>query len=139
IGKTTLAAEAARELQEAYQNRIVWSSAEGRTDFALLSLLDDIATQFGRAELRTLAPAAKDEQVRALVAEAPALVVLDNYETIADEEKKRIEAWFKAAHCSALFTSRPKVAGTVFVPVSAMSPEEAEEFLSRVIEQTQDP
>jgi tetratricopeptide (TPR) repeat protein len=138
IGKSTLAAETARELQEAYRNRIVWSSAEGRTDFALPALLDDIATQLGHAELRTLAPAAKDEQVRALVAEAPALVVVDNYETVADGEKKRIEAWFKAARCSALFTSRPKVAGTVFVPVSAMSRDECEEFLSKVIEQTQD-
>ncbi|HST54151.1 MAG TPA: tetratricopeptide repeat protein [Pyrinomonadaceae bacterium] len=125
-------------MREDYGDRIVWSSAEGRADFTLLSLLDDIATQLGHAGLRTLAPAAKDEQVRALVAEAPTLVVLDNYETIADEEKKRIESWFKSAHCSALFTSRPKVKGTVFVPLSAMSREEADEFLSLVTGQTQD-
>jgi tetratricopeptide (TPR) repeat protein len=138
IGKTTLAAEAARSLQQTYEGRVVWSSADGRTDFALLSLLDDISTQLGRADLRTLAPAVKEEQVRSLVAEAPTLVVLDNYETIADEEKKRIEFWFKTARCSALFTSRPRVAGTVFVPVSAMSREEADEFLERLAGQTQD-
>lgn len=138
IGKTTLAAEAARSLQQTYKGRVVWSSADGRADFALLSLLDDISTQLGRADLRTLAPAVKEEQVRALVAEAPTLVVLDNYETIADEEKQRIEAWFKSARCSALFTSRPRVAGTVFVPVSAMSREEAEDFLERLAGQTQD-
>jgi tetratricopeptide (TPR) repeat protein len=138
IGKTTLAAEAARSLQETYEGRVVWSSADGRTDFALLSLLDDISTQLGRADLRTLAPAFKEEQVRSLIAEAPTLVVLDNYETIAAEEKKRIEAWFKSARCSTLFTSRPRVAGTVFVPVSAMSREEAEEFLERLAAQTQD-
>jgi tetratricopeptide (TPR) repeat protein len=137
IGKTTLAAEAARALLPAYDERVTWSSADGRADFALLSLLDDIATQLGRAELRTLAPAIKEEQVRALVADAPALVVLDNYETIAAEEKKRIEAWFKAARCSALFTSRPKLSGTVFVPVSAMSRTEADEFLERLAGQTQ--
>jgi tetratricopeptide (TPR) repeat protein len=138
IGKTTLAAEAARSLQQTYKGRVVWSSADGRADFALLSLLDDISTQLGRADLRTLAPAVKEEQVRSLVAEAPTLVVLDNYETIAAEEKKRIETWFKAARCSALFTSRPRVAGTVFVPVSAMSREEADDFLERLAGQTQD-
>jgi tetratricopeptide (TPR) repeat protein len=137
IGKTTLAAEAARALQEAYGGRVVWSSAEGRADFTLLSLLDDIATQLGRAELRTLAPAEKQEQVRALTASA--LVVLDNYETVAEAERGRIEAWFARTQCSALFTSRPKVEGTVFVPVSAMSREEAAEFLERLAGQTQDP
>lgn len=137
IGKTTLAAEAARALQGAYESRVVWSSADGRTDFTLLSLLDDIATQLGRAELRTLAHAEKEEQVRALA--AGALVVLDNYETVAGAERGRIEAWFARTQCSALFTSRPKVEGTVFVPVSAMSREEAAEFLEKLAEQTQDP
>ena len=137
IGKTTLAAEAARVLQAAYGGRVVWSSADGRADFTLLSLLDDIATQLGRAELRTLAPAEKAEQVRALVADA--LVVLDNYETVAEAEQRRIEAWFKRTQCSALFTSRPRVPDTTFVPVSAMSREEATEFLERLAAQTQDP
>ena len=137
IGKTTLAAEAARSLQEAYKHRVVWSSADGRADFTLLSLLDDIATQLGRAELRTLAPAEKEEQVRALA--AGALVVLDNYETVAEAERARVEAWFKRTQCSALFTSRPRVPDTVFVPVSAMSREEAAEFLERLTAQTQDP
>lgn len=137
IGKSTLAAQVARELQETYGRRVVWSSADGRADFSFPSLLDDIATQLGRAELRTLAPAEKEEQVRALVTDA--LVVLDNYETVAEAEQKRIEAWFARTQCSALFTSRPKVEGTVFVPISAMSREEAEEFLEKLAAQTQDP
>lgn len=138
IGKSTLAAQAARELQETYGRRVVWSSADGRADFSFPSLLDDIATQLGHAELRTLAPADKEEHVRALVADA--LVVLDNYETVAATEQKRIEAWFERTQCSALFTSRPRVEGTVFIRVLAMSREEASEFLERFIsEQTQDP
>lgn len=136
IGKTTLAAEVARGWQEAYKGRSVWSSADGRTDFTLLSLLDDIATQLGQAGLRTLAPTEKEEQVRALTASA--LVVLDNYETVAEAEQKRIEEWFKRTPCSALFTSRPRVPATLFVPVSAMSRAEAEEFLERLTAQTQD-
>jgi tetratricopeptide (TPR) repeat protein len=139
IGKTTLAAEAARRLQEAYENRIVWCSAEGRSDFTLLSLLDDIATQLKHADLRTLSPAEKAEQVRALVGSSPTLVVLDNYETIDANEKGRIEAWFRSAQCPSLFTSRPKVPETIFVPISAMSRDEAAEFLENLTGQTQDP
>ncbi|HYY57088.1 MAG TPA: TIR domain-containing protein, partial [Pyrinomonadaceae bacterium] len=45
IGKTTLAAEAARALKEVFGGRIVWSSAEKRTDFTLSTLLDDISIQ----------------------------------------------------------------------------------------------
>jgi tetratricopeptide (TPR) repeat protein len=137
IGKTTLAAEAARELQVMYWNRLVWSSALGRADFSLLSILDDIATQLGRADLRTLAPAVKEEQVRALV--AGAVVVLDNYETVAETERERIETWFRQTTCSALFTCRDRVPDTVFLPVSAMSREEAAEFLEKLSAQTQDP
>lgn len=138
IGKTTLAAEAARALQEAYGGRVVWSSADGRADFGLSSLLDDIATQLGHAELRTLAPSEKEEQVRA--AASGALVVLDNYETVAEAERARVEAWLKQTQCSALLTSRPHVEGTKLVRVSAMSREEAEEFLERLTaEQTLDP
>src|SRR5205085_408896 len=103
IGKTTLAAEAARGLQKVYEGRVVWSSADGRADFSFPSLLDDIATQLGHAEMRTLAPAEKEEQVRALVSDA--LVVLDNYETVVETEQRRIEVWFAHTQCSALFTS----------------------------------
>ncbi|MGB7924220.1 MAG: tetratricopeptide repeat protein, partial [Pyrinomonadaceae bacterium] len=138
VGKTTLAAETARELRELFGGRIVWSRAEGRADFNLSTLLDDIATQLGRADLRTLAPAAKEAQVYALVANPPALVVLDNYETIAPDAQKHIGAWFAQAQCSALFTSRPRIDATVNVAIAAMSREEAEDFLGRVITQTQD-
>jgi tetratricopeptide (TPR) repeat protein len=137
IGKSTLASQAARELQETYGRRVVWSSADGRADFSFPSLLDDIATQLGRAELRTLAPAEKEEQVRAVVADA--LVMLDNYETVAEAEQRRIEAWFEHTQCSALFTSRLRIAETLFIPISAMSREEASEFLEKLTEQTQDP
>jgi tetratricopeptide (TPR) repeat protein len=140
IGKTTLAAEAARALEELFGGRIVWSSAAGRADFTLSTLLDDIVTQLGRADLRTLASDEKEAQVLALVADPLALVVLDNYETIAPDEQKRIEKWFEQAQCSALFTSRPRqsIGTTLNITVTAMSREEAREFLERLIAQTQD-
>ena len=138
IGKTTLAAEAARELEKTFGGRVVWSSADGRADFTLSTLLDDTATQLGREDLRPLAPDAKEAAAHALVADPPTLVVLDNYETIKPDAQQRIEAWFKDARCSALFTSRQRIGATVSVAVAAMSREEAEEFLQRTIEQTQD-
>lgn len=141
IGKTTLAAETARGLREAFAGRVVWSSAQGRTDFTLSSMLDEIATQLGRPDLRPLAPDAKGAQVGVLVAEQPTLIVLDNYETIKPDVQLLIEAWFTRAECSALFTSRPRVGGiatTINVVIDAMSREEAQEFLERTIAQTQD-
>lgn len=138
VGKTTLAAETARALKDVFKGRIVWSSAEGRADFTLSTLLDEISTQLGRADLRPLAPDAKAAQVHALVAESPTLIVLDNYETIADEAKKNIEEWFSRAQCPALITSRHRINSTLYVKVAAMSPEEAQEFLGKVIGQTQD-
>jgi tetratricopeptide (TPR) repeat protein len=138
IGKTTLAAEAARALKEVFGGRIVWSSAEKRTDFALSTLLDDILTQLGREDLRTLAPDLKETQVRALVNGPPALVVLDNYETIAPDAEKRIEEWFALAQCSALFTSRHKINSTRNIPIAAMSRDEAQEYLEKLVAETQD-
>jgi tetratricopeptide (TPR) repeat protein len=138
VGKTTLAAETARELIKVFGGRVVWSSAEGRADFTLSTLLDDTAAQLGREDLRTLAPDAKEAAVHALVADPPALVMLDNYETIKPDAKPPIEEWFAHAQCSALFTSRQRVGATFNVTIAAMSREEAEEFLQRVIKQTQD-
>jgi tetratricopeptide (TPR) repeat protein len=138
IGKTTLAAEAMRSLEGEFGSRIVWSSAETRTDFTLNTLLDDIATQTGHTELRTLVPEAKEAEVRALVAAPPTIIVLDNCETIALPEQKRIEEWLAPAQCSALFTSRPRIGSTLNICVAAMSPEEAQEFLQKLIAQTQD-
>jgi tetratricopeptide (TPR) repeat protein len=138
IGKTTLAAEAARALKEAFSGRVVWSRAEGRADFALSTLLDDIATQLGREDIRTLAPDLKAAQVCELIADPPALIVLDNYETIAADAKKGIEEWFALAQCSALFTSRHGISSTRNISIAAMSREEAQEYLEKLVTQTQD-
>lgn len=138
VGKTTLAAEVARTLKEVYRGRVVWSSADGRTDVTLSTLLDEIATQLGQTNLRPLAPEEKAARVHTVVAELPTLIVLDNYETIADESKSSIEQWLTAAQCSALFTSRHRINPTLHVPIMSMSRTEAEEYLERLIAETQD-
>jgi tetratricopeptide (TPR) repeat protein len=141
-GKSTLAAEVARALRPAFNERLAWVSALGRADFSLSTLLDDIATQLGHPELRTLAPAAKEEQVRALVSASPALVVLDNFETIKPAEQTACAAFLASCgECPALITTRVLVArdDATNVRLAAMELDEAREFLRRLIEQSPKP
>ncbi len=136
VGKTTLAAEAVRALIEAYAQRILWIDAEKRTDFVFATLLDDIATQLGRADLRPLALAQKQEEVGALIAAAPTLVVLDNFETIKEEEQARCAEWLK--HRPALVITREGVAGVTNIPIDPMSLTEARTLVDKLVSQARD-
>ncbi|HEX8852255.1 MAG TPA: TIR domain-containing protein, partial [Pyrinomonadaceae bacterium] len=137
IGKTTIAAEAARGLESKFGGRVVWSRAEGRADYTDLSLYEDVATSLGRRDLHALPRDEKKAQVRKLAAAAPTLVVLDNFETIVSEEQQRVKRWLKTARCSALFVSLEKSASSIFdtesIEVPSMIPAEAEEFLRRLL------
>lgn len=108
VGKTTLAAETARLLSSIFAGRIIWISAEGRTDFSLSTLLDEIATYLGRLDLRQLVLERKDAEVhRALASSLTPMIVLDNFETISPDEQDKCAAWLaKRANCPALITSR---------------------------------
>lgn len=140
VGKTTLAAESARALSEDFAKRVAWVSADGRPDFALSTLLDEIAGQLGHPEVRPLPPEQKDEQLRALVAFAPTLIVLDNFETIAEGEQARCADWLaNRASCSAVITSRDDVPHARPVNIAAMSMPEAQEFVGRLIGQSRHP
>jgi len=139
VGKTTLALEAVRALAGVFAQRLVWTGPEQRVDFNFITLLDEIATQLGHADLRTLALELKKEQVRALLAAAPALIVLDNFETIKAEEQTPCAEWLRrSAPCPALITTRVKIDGAGNIPIAAMSPEEARVYLERLIGQTHD-
>jgi tetratricopeptide (TPR) repeat protein len=142
VGKTMLAAEIARAFlpspaasggRAGDGGRVVWASADGRADFALTTLLDEAAAQLGSADLRTLALEQKTNAVRNLLSESRALIVLDNFETIAVEQQKAIAAFVNTLSGPALITSRLAVEGTDRVGVGAMSPEEARDFLARLI------
>lgn len=141
-GKTVIAAETARSLLGAYAQRVVWVSSIGRSDFTLSTLLDELATQLGRPDLRTLAPLPKSEQVRVLAAHPPTLVVLDNFETISAEEQVRcLDFLTQRAVCPALVTTRSLVnRDDVYnVTLAAMTMEEARDFLQRLAERTRRP
>lgn len=140
VGKTTLASEAARALTGDFAQRIVWVSADQRANLPFTTFLDEIAAQLGDEDLRRLALEQKVEGVRALIAAAPTLIVLDNFETIAPEDQLQcIEFLAERARSAALITTRQRIAHAVSVPIAAMSTEEANDFLLRLINQTQDP
>ncbi|HWS85538.1 MAG TPA: tetratricopeptide repeat protein [Pyrinomonadaceae bacterium] len=140
VGKTTLAAEAVRTIAAATGQRLIWVTADGRPNFTFTTLLDDIAAQFARTDLRPLPAGPKEEAVRALLATAPALLVLDDFETIPPEEEPLcLEFLSQSAPCSALITTRQRVEGALLLPLDTMSVSEADKFIDRLVVQTRDP
>lgn len=140
VGKTTLAAEAVRSLAETYGQRIIWSSADSLPNYSFSTLLDDIAEQLGRTDLRPLAVGSKEEALRPLINAKPSVIVLDNLETIRPEEEAQcVEFLAKRVHCPTLLTTRERIANAYLIPLTAMVPDEAEEFLKRLIFQSPDP
>jgi tetratricopeptide (TPR) repeat protein len=139
VGKTTLAAEAVRVLAKEFAGRIVWVSAEKSATFTFSTLLDEIAAQLGDRELSRLAPEQKAEAVRALIAADATLIVLDNFETVSANEQTPCANFLATAHCPALITSRQLVRAARPLYVDAMTEDEAQEFLEKLIEQMSDP
>jgi tetratricopeptide (TPR) repeat protein len=140
VGKTTLAAEAARELSEVFGGRIVWIGADGRNNFAVSTLLNEIGTQLGHAELRTLPAEAKAEQVQLLIAGTSTLIVVDNFETIAPAEQDHcVDFLLHRTTCPVLITTREKIAAAINIKISVMLPDEADDFVQRLIEQANYP
>jgi tetratricopeptide (TPR) repeat protein len=141
LGKTALAVEAARALIGTLIHRLAWTSADGRPDYSLSTLLDEIAEHLGETELRKLALEPKKEAVHALIAaDSATLIVLDNFETIAPEEQQRCAEWIAHhAPCPALITTRERVSDARNIPLGRMSEPEANEFLDKLIAQSPSP
>lgn len=142
VGKSTLAAEFIRVTAGTFKGHVAWVSALGRSEFGLATLLDEVATQLGREDLRKLAPEAKSAQVGALVSETMTLVVLDNFETVAPEEQARcLDFLAQTTTCPALITTRSFVKrdDVYNIALAAMSMEEARDFLGRLVERTRKP
>ena len=139
VGKTAIAAEAARGLIETFGNRVVWLSADGLVSFNLTTLLDGISSQLGYPDLRKLPLELKKDHVRDLVKTAPTFVVLDNFETIEPQEGTSCVQWLGyPAPCSTLITTRDVIEGARNIPINVMRPEEAQNLLTELINQTHD-
>jgi hypothetical protein len=72
-GKTALAGECARQLGNVYNRRVIWSTADGRSDYSLSLLLDEITSALGDSEARKLALEPKKQRAIELLAAAPCL------------------------------------------------------------------
>ena len=140
VGKTTLAAEAVRSLTQTTAQRLVWITADARPNFTFSTFLDDIAEQLGRTDLRPLAFEQKEKALLPLIAAAPTLIALDNLETISPNEEMLCKNFLaKRAPCSALITTRERIEDALLIPLAAMTPGEAAEFLKRLIGQSPEP
>lgn len=139
VGKTTLAAEVVRALDGVFVKRLAWVSADGRPEFNLSTLLDEISAQLGSTELRPLPVEQKEEKVRALIGLTPTLIVLDNFETVANAEQTRCADWLSHAPCSTIITSRDEVELARPVNIFAMSLPEARILVERLIGQARHP
>jgi tetratricopeptide (TPR) repeat protein len=140
VGKTALAAEAVRSHTETSGQRLVWITADARPNFSFSTLLDEIAEQLGRTDLRPLALEAKEEALHRLIATGPTLIILDNLETIAPEEEMLCKNFLaKRAQCPALITTRERIDDAYLILLAAMAPDEAAEYLKRLVAQSPDP
>jgi len=85
IGKSVLAAAAARRIFWRYPGGVFWRSAVGKENFGLDELLDAFANIFGN-EFCTLSRDAKQDAVLGYLGdlETPSLLVVDNAESISD-------------------------------------------------------
>jgi len=136
VGKTTLAAEVARRVLDAFQHRVVWLSAAGRSDFGLHSILDGVATQLSRPDLRTLDARNKAQEVKALLNDKPAIIFVDDFEIIAAKEATRCFSFLKSCDCASIVVSRrvmSRLDPRHDIVLGEMLRDEAMEFLWRVI------
>ena len=139
-GKTTIAAEAARRLQDIFERRVIWISADGREDFGFTKLLDEIANQLDRSDIRQLAIEVKEEVLRKSLKVAPTLIVIDNFEVFSRAQQDLALTWLsKLTLCSILLVSREHIAKLRTVSIGAMSSSEVEEYLNGLIDQVRDP
>lgn len=141
-GKTTLAIEAARALTDIYKNRIVWISADGNIDFSFDNFLNGIAQPLGRHELISLVTENKLAALKNILKEEPALVILDNFETIApDEQKKCADFLINDIPKPAMITTRQSLASdqALNIHIQRMTDPEGLEYLEKLIKNSGNP
>jgi len=132
VGKTALAAEAARRFAELAPRRVVWVSTERHADFSPVTFYDDILNELNRPDLLPLPAGAKEEALRPLLAEEPTLVVLDAFETVSSEGQGGFGGLLSEdAPCALIITSRQRVGFARNVPIYNFSAAEAREFVAR--------
>jgi tetratricopeptide (TPR) repeat protein len=139
VGKSTLATEAAREMLSVFDGRVVWIDALSITSFTITALQNEIAARLGHREIQALVPEIKQEEVRRLITNPPALIVIDNFESVAaDEQNHCLDFFLKGAFCPVLITTCFAIDrwNICHIPVEPMLLEEAREFIRQVTART---
>jgi len=148
VGKTTIAIEVANRLFKkrfrGFKEGIVWISADGRPDFGLLSLVDNVLDQLvpvGEVEaVRRLPLDAKRELARRLLSDRKrCLLALDNFETIPKEEQGPIIDYLTELPCPRLITSRKPLPKGEEIAIGPMTLDEARAFLRMRVEASEEP
>ncbi|HEY0394472.1 MAG TPA: SIR2 family protein [Candidatus Elarobacter sp.] len=122
MGKTSAALAVTRNWlhRDAPRSRVAWFSARERSGEThwLNEILDAVAVQVNRGDIATHGPEEvvwkRDELTRVLAAaNAPVLIVLDNFETVPDEQLDELADWVATVPppSAVLVTSRPRAAG----------------------------
>jgi len=148
VGKTTIAIEVANRLFKkrigGFKEGIVWISADGRPEFGLVSLVDNVLVQLVPVDqveaIRRFPPDAKRELARRLLGDRKrCLLTLDNFETIPEKEQGPIVAYLAELPCPILITSRKPLIKGEEIAVGPMTPEEAGAFLKMRVEASEEP
>lgn len=132
VGKTTLAAQVARELIKTVEQNVLWLTAEGRSDFNVNTLLNEIAVQLGHPEMRSLGSRDKPRELKSLLRRMPSLIFIDNFEVIESREQVRCLNFLKSAETVGVIVSRQHLEGPFTYIIELMSEIEAVEFLFRL-------
>ena len=141
-GKSTLASEAARALTDIYKNRVVWISADGNIDFSFDNFLNGIASSLERDDLVSLITESKSTALKKILKEEPALVILDNFETIApDEQKKCADFLINDIPKPAMITTRQSLDSdqALNIHIQRMTDPEGLEYLEKLIKNSGNP
>ena len=121
IGKTALAEVIANEL---WMNKnfqlVIWSSAKGR-NLAISNLLDEIIIAIDYPFISHLPLHKKRNEINKILRRISCLLVIDNFDTIVEEEKEAIFKWIVSLPnpSKILVTSRPPVPGEKLIPAGA--------------------
>jgi len=132
VGKTTLAIEISHRLLPSLPGGVIWADADGRAEFNLAALLDEILARLGREDACTLAPEAKASLACSLLGERRCLLAVDHFE--AAKEQEAILTFLGDVPCAVLVTGRKFLEPLRNIKIMEMSPDEAREFLRSLVE-----
>jgi len=126
IGKTVLAAEAARRLAYRYPGGVFWRSAEGGERLGQEEMLNAFVNVFG-PQIRTLSPDTKRDQVLGYLRnyDTASLLVVDNAESIKDPNLWRFLEGIPQPSAALVTTRESLPCGGREIRVPEMEKEEA--------------